>query len=396
MNTRSPVPDSASPRVRAGTRFAILCAICVVFTGGYAWLSVVRARHAVRDVRLLPVAHGLETAAPSPTPPPESLKPDTESEHRVTPPVTEAPPPAAPVFLVRHVSPDRSYGLLAVDPGDPSRGTRRATPLTCDRLYFAAGHGVCLLAGRPFLTSYSAILFDASFRPKQTIALDGIPSRVRVSPDGRRAAITVFVGGHSYGDDGFATETSIIDTNTGDQVVANLEEFQVFRDGQLFKKIDFNFWGVTFAADGNGFYASLGTAGATYLLKGDLRGRTARVIREGVECPSLSPDNSRVAFKKPVLRGAKRTWRLSVLNLETLEETPLAETRSVDDQAEWLDDSRILYGLPDESRGADVTDVWMVPADGSGQPEVFLKEASSPTVVRTRLRGSRPDPTISQ
>jgi hypothetical protein len=177
--------------------------------------------------------------------------------------------------------------------------------------------------------------------------------------------------------------------------VANLEEFQVFRDGQLFKRIDFNFWGVTFAADGNGFYASLGTGGAAYLLKGDLGGRTARVIREGVECPSLSPDNTRVAFKKPVLRGAKRAWRLSVLNLETLEETPLAETRSVDDQAEWLDDSRILYGLPDESRSADATDVWMVPADGSGQPEVFLKEASSPAVVRTRLRGSRSEPTIS-
>ena len=173
MDTRSPVPESARPRVRAGTGFAILCAICVAFAGGYAWLSVLRARHAVRDVTLLPVAHGLETAGPSSMPPPESVKPDTESERAVTPPVPEAPTSEAPVFLVRHVSPDRSYGLLAVDPGDPSRGTRRATPLTCDRLYFAAGHGVCLLAGRPFLTSVLGnpvrrfISSEANHRPRR-------------------------------------------------------------------------------------------------------------------------------------------------------------------------------------------------------------------------------------
>ena len=63
--------------------------------------------------------------------------------------------------------------------------------------------------------------------------------------------------------------------------------------------------------------------------------------------------------------------------------TPLAELRSVDDQAEWLDDSTVLYAIPDPAAPTPmVTDVWQVPADGSGAPELLLKGASSPAVLR--------------
>jgi hypothetical protein len=51
-----------------------------------------------------------------------------------------------------------------------------------------------------------------------------------------------------------------------------------------------------------------------------------------------------------------------------MEETPLAEARSVDDQVEWLDNQRILYGL---SR-----DIWVVRADGSGSPRKFSLEGA--------------------
>ena len=63
-----------------------------------------------------------------------------------------------------------------------------------------------------------------------------------------------------------------------------------------------------------------------------------------------------------------------MLDLATMRETPLAETRSVDDQAEWLDDDRVLYGLGGE--------VWVVNADGTGKPARYLTEADSPAVVR--------------
>jgi hypothetical protein len=156
----------------------------------------------------------------------------------------------------------------------------------------------------------------------------------------------------------------------------------VWRDGEQFRGVDFNFWGVTFARDSNRFYATLGSGGRTYLLEGNLAAREARVLRENVECPSLSPDNTRIAFKKrtggiisPV------TWRLSILDLRTLDDRPLAETRSVDDQAEWLDDHHILYALPDRASATAVTTTWVVPADGSGEPRPLLQNAYSPVVV---------------
>jgi len=57
-----------------------------------------------------------------------------------------------------------------------------------------------------------------------------------------------------------------------------------------------------------------------------------------------------------------------------MEETPLAETRNIDDQVEWLDDENVLY--------ADGQDVWTVPSDGGGSPRLFIPKALSPAVVR--------------
>lgn len=68
-------------------------------------------------------------------------------------------------------------------------------------------------------------------------------------------------------------------------------------------------------------------------------------------------------------------WRFHVLDLATMKETPLAETRSLDDQIEWLDDNRVLYG--------DGRDLWSMPADGSGTPRRFMSNATSPAVVRS-------------
>ena len=72
------------------------------------------------------------------------------------------------------------------------------------------------------------------------------------------------------------------------------------------------------------------------------------MLRTGVECPSLSPDGTRIAFKKRN-PGTVVTWGISVLDLATLEDHPLAETRNVDDQVEWLDDQTVIYGLPQDA-----------------------------------------------
>jgi dipeptidyl aminopeptidase/acylaminoacyl peptidase len=220
------------------------------------------------------------------------------------------------------------------------------------------------------LPSVNARIFGSDFRPVRAARLDGVRSRARVSPQGRYGAATTFVVGHSYREKGFSTLTALIDMKSGD-VLANLEDFDVTRDGKPFKALDFNFWGVTFTRDERRFYATLSTGGKIYLVEGDIPTRQARVIAEDVECPSLSPDERRIAFK----RREGNDWRLHVLDLETKREVALAETRSVDDQVEWLDNDRILYGL--------IKDVWVVPADGSGRPRVYIPNALSPAVVRS-------------
>src|SRR4051812_43445825 len=120
-----------------------------------------------------------------------------------------------------------------------------------------------------------------------------------------------------------------------------MEDFAVWRDGTRFQSADFNFWGVTFARDSDRFYATLGSGRKTYLIEGDVPTRQARVLRENVECPSLSPDNTRIAFKKQVGSGGRSQWRLYVLDLATMSEIPLAEVSDVDDQVEWLDDGQV-------------------------------------------------------
>src|SRR6185503_3685589 len=148
---------------------------------------------------------------------------------------------------------------------------------------------------------------------------------------------TVFVTGqsHGYAGSSFSTKTSLVDMMSGDQL-GDLEQFATWRNGTRFQAADFNFWGVTFARDSNTFYASLKTAGKTYLVRGDLRLRKLTVLHENVECPSISPNNRLIAFKKRV-GGDLSPWRFYLLDLTTMAERALAgEQRSVDDQIEWL------------------------------------------------------------
>jgi hypothetical protein len=281
-----------------------------------------------------------------------------------------------PSILFRSTTPDVNFGVVALIPLNAPEEPRTLTALRCERVYFAAGQGLCLTANRRTVTRYSAVTFDEDFRPRHTFQLRGMPSRVRVSPDGRYAAYTIFITGHSYAAGSFSTKTVLIDM-TVDKEMAELEQFTVWRDGQVIHTPDFNFWGVSFATDSNRFYATLTTGGIPYLVEGDIAARTARVLYKHVECPSLSPDNTRIAFKRLTDRG----WRLHVLELATMNDTPLsAETRSVDDQVEWLDERHILYTpMVDTPTGENV---WVLATDGSEPPRLLLSLAYSPVVIR--------------
>ncbi|WP_405578367.1 TolB-like translocation protein [Streptomyces sp. NBC_01190] len=269
--------------------------------------------------------------------------------------------------------------VATVPAGQPG-GPRTTAGLKCARFYAAKGTGVCLQSGLGVVAQTNrAVIVDSALHTLRTFPLAGTPSRARISPSGRLAAWTVFVGGESYGAAFFSTRTSIVDTRTW-KLLPNLEDFAITLGGRAYRDVDDNFWGVTFAADDDTFYATLGTGGKTYLMKGSVAARTiASVGVQNVECPSLSPDGTRIAFKKRVLAGAS-LWHEYVLDLRTLKETPLAEHHSVDDQADWIDDHTVAYALPKEG-DTKSTDLWSVPADGGGTPRLLIPDASSPAAL---------------
>jgi hypothetical protein len=304
--------------------------------------------------------------------------------------LSSAPPPAAdapadpqvlagimarPHLLFLHAPQGDAYRQVALVPLDQLDGPRYLTPLQCQRVYMASGRGLCMGSGQ------TATVFDSQFRTGPSLAQPGTPTRTRVAADGSIGTMTWFVAGHSYADSTFSTQTLLVDPSSA-ATVADLEQFSITRDGAPFRAVDFNFWGVTFAHDPNTFYATLASGGTTYLIQGDAAQRSARVLRDNVECPSLSPDGTRLAFKKRVDPNSPREWRLAILDLATMEETPVpGESHSVDDQVEWLDNSHVLYALqePDTIR----QNIWLASLDGSGDPpRQILQGAMSPSVAR--------------
>ncbi|MBV1948199.1 TolB-like translocation protein [Streptomyces sp. BV129] len=267
--------------------------------------------------------------------------------------------------------------LVSAPATDPS-GPRTASGVKCLRFHAASGTGVCLRAVHgPVQDTYRAVILDARLRERAHYDVPGIPSRARVSPSGRFAAWTAFVGGDSYAGTAFSTRAAIVDTRTG-RLTPTLEAYRIVRDGRPYRAADVNFWGVTFAADDRTFYATMATRGSTYLVRGDLRARTLTTLHANVECPSLSPDGTRIAYKKRV-EGAPEDapWRLYVLELRTGRETALAEPRSVDDQLVWRDARTLVYALPGDY-GADL---YTVPADGTGTARRLTGAAVSPAYV---------------
>jgi len=272
---------------------------------------------------------------------------------------------AGPGLLVR----DTTTGHLAVI---DATGRRRQSPAECTRAYAAAGVVLCLQKDPAAAGGYQLNVLDQAFRSERVVPLNGIPTRTRVSADGRMLSYTVFVSGDSYLSSGFSTRSGILDRATG-VLATSLEDFRI--DGRR-PPTDANFWGVSFAADDNTFYATMSTGSHLYLVQGDFAAETITVLDDGIECPSLSPDGSRLAYKK---RLPDQTWQLWIYRLDTRERTQLAEPGTVDDQPAWRDDATVMYGKVDQTNG-DV-DLWSVPADGSGTPTKIAGKAESPAVL---------------
>lgn len=280
-------------------------------------------------------------------------------------------------LVVRNLAWGPHRDELATVPADDPQGPRTASGVKCLRFHAAAGTGICLQAVHGALQdTYRAVVLDPHLRELHRFPVSGIPTRARVSPSGHLVAWTVFVSGDSYAGTDFSTRTAVVDTRTW-TIDDNLETFRVIEDGRTYRAADINIWGVTFADDTR-FYATLATGGRTHLVRGDLTTRTLTTLHDNVECPSLSPDGTRIAYKRRVAGASPDApWRLYVLDLRTMKETATAERRNVDDQALWADDSTLVYALP----GDYGSDLWTVPADGGGTARTLMTSAVAPAYL---------------
>lgn len=284
-----------------------------------------------------------------------------------------------PHVLFRNTAAGAGYGHIATVPLHRPDGPRWLGSVPCDRVYAAAGTQMCLQTNAGIVTTFSAIRFNDEWQQQEELPLPGNPSRVRVSPDGTTFASTVFVTGHAYAPASFSTATVI--SKTDGSSYGNLEDFTLIVDGSPFAPVDRNLWGVTFSQDPNIFYATAATADKTWLVRGDLSKRTLVSLQGNAECPSISPDGKKIAYKKNLKPGPQPFWNLAVLDLASGKETLLKQPRSVDDQAEWLDNSTLLYGMPREGAVGD-DDVWSTGIGPDARPQMFIEHAWSPSVVR--------------
>ncbi len=285
---------------------------------------------------------------------------------------------AEPHIVFRSTTPGPDYGRLGVSALADPDGARALLDLRCERVDATARAGVCITARRGLVQTFAVTTLDAQLRRVSSSPLAGLPSRARLSADSSLVATTAFVTGHSYAQAMFSTDTVV---RRDGRRLTDLEDFTTVVDSHELAAVNRNFWGVTFAADDDTFYATAASGAKTWLVRGSFAARRMQSVRTDAECPSLSPNGTRVAYKKRLGNAQPGQWRLAVLDLATGRETLLAETRSVDDQVEWLDDGQLLYGVARDGSDGTSSDVWQVPADGSGAPTVLIEQASSPAVV---------------
>ena len=286
---------------------------------------------------------------------------------------------AQPHVVFRNSALGADYGRLAAVALDDPAGSRAIFDISCERSYATADSGVCVTAKRGVVQTYGLSMLDPQLQPVTATKLVGLPSRARMSKDGSLVATTTFVVGHSYAQASFSTDTLIRRDGTS---LGSLETWDTEVDGRPLAAVDRNFWGVTFADDDDTFYVTASSGGTSWLMRGSLSARKLTSLRTDAECPSLSPDGTKVAYKKRLGNTSPGIWRIAVLDLASGKETLTADLRSVDDQVEWLDDDTLLYGMPRGGADATTVDIWSVPADGAGEAKIFIEQGSSPAVVR--------------
>jgi hypothetical protein len=292
---------------------------------------------------------------------------------------------------------DRDYtrvDVVSLDPKTRQPLARTPTDLGCARVHAASdGRIYCFTRVQPnkprYYTGPTGYLFDAQL--KQIGAQSerkGTVSRARISADGRFVANTAFTTGHSYlgvGGTTFSTATYLGSTATP-RAEDNLQHWSITHQGKSINSVDLNLWGVSFdPANADRFMVTVYFDGKPHLGEGSVKSRAINVLRQGVECPSFSPDGKRIAFKK---RVSPTQWIPALLDLTSGIETAFNIAESVDDQIEWLDNNTLIFELAltplvgKASVNLYTLSVAQPLSPSQAKPSLWLADARSPTFVR--------------
>ena len=357
-----------------------MAAVLVVFGALYfVWAqSRVSNDLADRNARAQDVVEQFESAQ-------QRDQPEAETDAPVPTPTApasiEAGLTAQPgeVLVVNRV-PGDDYGRLAIRHAD---GTRTLLDRTCMRVHISADHGVCLSRDPGVVPQFTTTFFESA-NPEIEIKSypSALPSRARISPDGTFSAVTAFVTGTSYVDIGTETTTLVtIDEIESTSLLRGARAFDVISDEPRFDNLDPQYWGISFV-DENEFYITGYFGTAPEILRGTLDDMTFEPTGWVGSCPSVSPDGKTVVYKDMLPNG---DFELVAVDVATQEKWKLGETRSVDDQVEWLDNDTILYALHPEGGDNPVQpefDIWMIDIAEGSEPVLFLPNADSPAVAR--------------
>ena len=120
---------------------------------------------------------------------------------------------------------------------------------------------------------------------------------------------------------GLSTATQVHEVGGGHDR-GDLEDFTLTLDGNQVSPDDRNIWGVTFLDER--------PSTRRWLPRKDLArpgkpaDRTLTSLTDDAECPSVSPDGARVAFKVDVDEGSASVWEIADLDLATMERSASA------------------------------------------------------------------------
>jgi hypothetical protein len=251
------------------------------------------------------------------------------------------------------------------------------------RVHIDGGNGVCLSEDAGLVASYTATFFDADDPGQRDIKSYAIPrpSRAQVSADGSLATTTSFITGASYEDITGETSTVVTIDAFDEKKLTGVNQFEVDAPEARYFDENRKFWGLSFI-DNNEFYITGLFGNEPEIMLGNIEERVVRPTGYEGSCPSLSPDLASLVFKQTRAQGG---FDLVVVDLASGAITVLNETRSVDDQVEWLDNDTILYALHPEGEEDLVQpeyDIWMLDIAEGSVPELFLPNADSPATIR--------------